>query len=617
MNGQESAPVRRKGGRLVVIAVIAVIILLFVFFLKDIMIPLIRLEMRHDLHGVRELLADKGLFGALSVILVEALQMVVVFIPAEFIQISTGLSYPLWIAILLCDLGVCLGATIIFSLVRWFKVRNIAFEKRRGAIERLSKTMRDRNTVLLLYLLFFMPFIPFGAICYYGSSTRLKYGKYILTVATGVIPSIVTSNLMGAAGKAFIKNSIPIPLLILIIVLLAAVLFAVIFVFLDRIYFKENEGTPDSVVYSAVKSVLNFLRKNKQKLTVDASLLKDAEVPYFMLVNHESFYDFYYVAMLDPDLRVNMVANEYYITRPVLKTLAGKIGVIPKKLFTKDLHTIGGILGNLKRGYPVVIFPEGRLSPDGRMNRIAEKSAGFYKRLGKDIVFVKISGAYLSKPKWRRRFYKSDINVSVTRVIKKDELSRYSEQELNRIIEDELYYEDSGSENTLYKQKDKAKGLENLIYRCPDCGALYTTYSNGCSFGCTSCGKIRTLNERYVFDDGSRISDLYGKITEDERKEAENVKISTNVRTKVFVKGKVKRRGKGFCSFDKNEFRFTSDDEEFTIKTENIPALAFSCNDEFELYHGEELYYFYPCENKRQTARWALLADIFAEARDE
>ena len=61
MNGQESAPVRRKGGRLVVIAVIAVIILLFVFFLKDIMIPLIRLEMRHDLHGVRELLDASGL----------------------------------------------------------------------------------------------------------------------------------------------------------------------------------------------------------------------------------------------------------------------------------------------------------------------------------------------------------------------------------------------------------------------------------------------------------------------------------------------------------------------------------------------------------------------------
>ena len=196
MNTQET-PQPRKGGRLAIAAVILAIILLFAFFLKDIMIPLIRLELHHDLNGAQALLADRGLEGALSVILVEALQMVVVFI-----QISTGLSYPLWAAILLCDLGVCLGATIIFALVRWFKLSNIAFEKRRGAIERLSAKMRDRNTVLLIYLLFFMPFIPFGAICYYGSSTKLPYHRYILTVATGVIPSILVSNGMGAAGAA-------------------------------------------------------------------------------------------------------------------------------------------------------------------------------------------------------------------------------------------------------------------------------------------------------------------------------------------------------------------------------------------------------------------------------
>ena len=121
MNKKES-PQPRKGGRLAVLAVLSVIIFLFAFFLKDIMIPLIRLEAKHDLGGAHALLADKGLLGALSVILVEALQMVVVFVPAEFIQISAGLAYPLWAAILLCDLGVCLGATIIFALVRFFKL---------------------------------------------------------------------------------------------------------------------------------------------------------------------------------------------------------------------------------------------------------------------------------------------------------------------------------------------------------------------------------------------------------------------------------------------------------------------------------------------------------------
>ena len=73
MNERETAPQPKKGGKFAILAVLAVIILLFAFFLKDIMIPLIRLEAKHDLGGAHALLADKGLLGALSVILVEAL----------------------------------------------------------------------------------------------------------------------------------------------------------------------------------------------------------------------------------------------------------------------------------------------------------------------------------------------------------------------------------------------------------------------------------------------------------------------------------------------------------------------------------------------------------------
>ena len=35
-----------------------------------------------------------------------------------------------------------------------------------------------------------------------------------------------------------------------------------------------------------------------------------------------------------------------------------------------------------------------------------------------------------------------------------------------------------------------------------------------------------------------------------------------------------------------------------------LRAAAFSCGEEFELYHENELHYFYPKENRRQAARW-------------
>ena len=210
MDNRETPRSSRTGERIAVCAIVAAIVFLFFIFFSNVMLPLIRLQLRHDLTGAQRLLQEEGPLGAVSVVLIEALQMLVVFIPAEFIQISSALSYPIWVSVPLCDLGVCLGASVIFLLLRRFGLVSTAFEKRRGKIERLSAELHERNTVLLLYLLFFMPLIPFGAICYYGSA-KLPYRRYILTVATGVLPSVLVSNLMGAAGTAFLYPPLLLP----------------------------------------------------------------------------------------------------------------------------------------------------------------------------------------------------------------------------------------------------------------------------------------------------------------------------------------------------------------------------------------------------------------------
>ena len=616
MEEQENIP-RRRGGRLAIFVILLVIIFLFTFFLKDIMIPLIKLELRHDLNGVQELLADKGLLGALSVILVEALQMVVVFIPAEFIQISTGLSYPLWAAVILCDIGVCLGATIIFSLVRWFKVRNAAFEKRRDAIERLSASIRDRNTVLLLYLLFFLPMLPFGALCYYGSSTKLPYRKYILTIATGVIPSILVSNAMGAAGAAFIIWDLPIWLLVLIILCLMVLLFALILFFLKRYCFREAEGTPDSMMYLFLFYAARLIFKRKQNITLDDSLLRGVEAPYVLLANHETFGDIYYVSQMAHPRNPSLLANDYYVNHPILGPALKKMGVVSKKLFTRDSGTVMGIMRTLRKGYPIIIFPEGRLSPDGRTNRMAESGASLYKLLKTTLVLVRIDGAYYSHPKWRKKVFASDISVTVRRMLTPEELKAMSNAELERVIEEELGNNAAEHMDTLYPQKNKAAGLGTLLYRCADCGALYQTEGIGNELVCHACGSRHRLDEHYHFEDGpGTIPAYYDEIRRMELAELDHFSLHTAVKTKIFGKDRGRiRREKGECWLDTKSFRYRSGEKYFEIPVEELPALAFSCGEEFELYYDGELHYFYPEKDRVQVARWALFVDLMAEKR--
>ena len=617
MNNPENPTRIRRKKNAAVFLILAVILLLFAFFLKDNVIPLIRLELRHDLKGAQQLLADKGLQGALSVVLIEALQMVVVFIPAEFIQITSGLSYPTYAAVILCDLGVCLGATIIFALVRWFRVSSTAFEKRRAVIDRLSASMRERNTILLLCLLFFMPIIPFGAICYYGSSTKLPYHKYILTVAAAVIPSILVSNLMGAAGSAFLVHGLPFWQLILVIAALAALLFALILIFLRRFCFREAEGTPDSMMYAFLFFLVRLWLGKKQHAEIDDQLLRETEAPYILLCNHESFEDFYYISQMAHPRNPTYLVNEYYCTRPILKTMGKRAGILPKKLFTREMSTGIGILRMLRRGYPVVIFPEGRLSPDGRSNPIVESGAGLYRRLGVTLVLVRIEGAYYAHPKWRKKKYPSDIRVRTRRVLGPEELKELTDGELDEIIRRELAGDASGYEGRAFPQKDKAAGLETLLYRCADCGALYQTEGVGNELRCRACGRSHRLDEHYRFTDApGSISGYYDAIRRMEAAELDSLSLRAAVRTKIFgADGGPVRRETGVCTLDSSAFRYRSDTETFEIPVEKLPALAFSCGTEFELYHNNELHYFYPLEHPQQTARWALAVDLMAEKR--
>lgn len=606
--------------RIIILVSLAAAISLFVFFLYDVLVPYIRMEIANDLDGATELLTSKGILGFLSVVLVEALQMVVIFIPAEFIQISSGLSYPFWLALLLCDLGVCLGATIIYVLVTAFRFSTNAYERNEKRIEKLAAGVKkERGTQLLLYLLFIMPFIPFGAICYYGSYRKMKYPRYIFTVATGVIPSIVTSNLMGTAARYFIGNKLPLPLLILILLLLAGVLFLVLFLFLNKVYFRQNEGTPDSVYVTGFFSILHTVFKRRQRVHIDGTKVQGLSKPFVVLSNHQSFFDMYYVKRLFEDTSLSFVVNKHYLSHPLVRKAASKSGMIPKKLFCPDLSVPMQIMRMLRKGYPVVIFPEARLSVDGRSYPILDKSAAFFRRLKTDLVLVKISGAYFANPKWRKRIFRSDVYISAERVVTKEAIAAMSDAELNRLIDETLAFDASETPTTVYHKKDMAKGLETVLYRCIDCGALYTTRGEGNALVCTACGKTNRLNERYLFDEVPfSIGAYYEAIKDMERAELDSVRLEADVDTVIFRDtGRYRTKEKGHCTLTKDGFSYRSDSTDCTIGLDALPALPFSCDAEFETYINGDLHYFYPRENRRQVVRWALIADLLWELGHE
>lgn len=598
------------------IILIVCLFLLFMFF-KKFFFEIIKYQINNDFDGMKSFVEDKGIIGCLLIVLMEGLQMVGVFISAEFLQTAVAMSYPWYIALLLCNLGVIIGATIIYILVNTFKFDSSIFKKTAAKIKNYS--IKNKNTQILMYVLFIMPVVPFGAICYYGSSQNISYRRYILTCATGCIPSIFSSIFLGNAIRYIITNEISIWILVAIVIAFMILLLLFCSFLLKKVFNTSTKNTPDSPWYSVFLFIFKLIFKNDANFNKIEQLNFDG--PFIVLSNHPSPFDAYLTAKTIYPIKPAFIMNRYYFKSKFNKRLLNKIGTIPKKLFSPDMETIKKSLKTIKAGYPIYMCPEGRLSVDGTNYEVSIETAKFIKQLKLPLVIIKINGAYIAKPKWRKKQFKTKVRTEISKLLSSQEVCEKSIEELNLIINEGIKYNDFEfikNKKLTFKSKNKALGLENILYYCPHCHNEHCLLTHGNTIKCSKCNFELTIQDDYHFNKNeyniNNIHDWYDLIKKFER---QNIKNNINISCDVIVKKfnfadeKLNEEGKGTCYLNNNEFKFVGDlkVKEFTHTIENLKALAFSCGEEFECYFNDELYYFYPIENKSQCVKWALIVD--------
>ena len=605
--------------RVFILCVAVIVLTMLVFFLKDIIFPFIKMQIHDDKEGAKALLAEKGWMGFAAVSLIEALQMVVIFVPAEFIQLTSGMSYPWWQAIILCDIGVILGSSIIYLLVNLFKFDGDILNKG-SKIKNFEKKSKVNNTIIFMYILFIMPIIPFGAICYYASNKKIPYWKYVLTCATAVIPSICTSIFMGFFVKLFLSRDIPLIYLILAIIGAAAILFGLLVFVLKKFFFKQDKGTPDSVYYSISLGLgFKLLRLRYKVKVIGKEKLENVEGPYLMLANHHSFLDPYAVSQIDKNQRYAYVYNKYYLRLPVFGKMLTNAGLIPKMMFTPDLECASKILRSLKAGYSVPIFPEARLSTDGGPSEVEESTSKLVKLAKTPVLLIQVRKSYFLKPKWRPARYGGKIEVEIMDVLTPEQVKEMSLDEIQSKIVNALSFNAFDSKDVSYKKKNLAIGLENALYMCPHCGTLYSNVSDKNTLTCTHCGKSYHIKPNYQFEEEDilNIHDYYGKIKEIELKDIDSKVFDIEVDTVIFSKDMRKKRlDKGIFHLDKDHiiYRSTESDFSFEYETTSLQGIAYSANEEFEMWHKGELYYFYPSKDDRKICtRIALIHELLRE----
>ena len=227
--------------------------------------------------------------------------------------------------------------------------------------------------------------------------------------------------------------------------------------------------------------------------------------PFVLVANHTYMFDVIQLALPFRNTPA-AVSQEFLLSTKGLRWLLLHIAkVIPKSKGTADVRTIRQIFTLVKKGYPIMLMPEGDATFFGNTRMLEPATAKLIKKLGVDVVAAKVKGGYLSKPRWakgrRRGRY---VEIVYDTLFTNEELDRLSVDQITTKLETALAHDDyawQAQTRHLYQGERLAEGFENVIYRCPVCGAYHSFDVAGNTIQCRECDTTAVVNE-YGFIEG-------------------------------------------------------------------------------------------------------------------
>lgn len=578
-------------------------------------------------------LRDFGLRGWITTAVLSMLQVICTFLPAEPVQVLGGLTFGFPVGLLCCWIGVFLGATVIYLLQRTFgdQLRHL-FVKTLGLD--LEQIANSNKSTFVIFLLYFLPAIPYGMICFVAAGLGMRYRRYIVVNMLGALPSV-------CIGVALGHMTIASNWIVTVCIFGLFIIFALIITLNRNKLFDKLNAFAAKPKYSSKTKVRKcngvlldlfygvfrayyFLIGIRIKTTNKCK--EPLKGPCIVLCNHGSFIDFVYAASLLRKQRPHFVAARLYFYHRILGGLLKALGCFPKSMFALDIESTKNSVKVLHEGGVLAMMPEARLSTAGRFEDVQESTYSFLKKSGVPVYTIKIHGDYLANPKWgagvrRGALVEAELNLLFTA----EALLDATQEQIKQAVEERLYYDEFAWLKTRpavrYRNKKIAEGLQNILTICPKCMGRHTITTKRNEIFCETCGCLTQMDDRYQFEENFQFENLaqwydwQKHILEQEILRDPDYVLSSKVELRLPGEGNALTRhsGEGICTLSREGLTYvgTRDGEEveFHFTVSRIYRLLFGAGENFEIYNGSEILYFVP-EERRSAVDWYMTSMI-------
>ncbi len=222
-----------------VVLLVAIVTLLIIFW--DSVYSLLN-KMNDGVDVVEEYIRSLGITGILVMVVLIMLLYFFPVISSVPIQVAAGIAYGILGGSLIVWVAVFLATQLLYLLRRDMRIFSTPnqIEKKRE-LERMIKES-DRSIYVAVLIAYMLPAVPFLVISNLAAS-GLKYPKYTLVTALGMIPDILVTLFL---GKKLLSSS-PVTSVITLMAIIVIIILSIIFDDkLIRLAFATKKKTNDA-----------------------------------------------------------------------------------------------------------------------------------------------------------------------------------------------------------------------------------------------------------------------------------------------------------------------------------------------------------------------------------
>jgi uncharacterized membrane protein YdjX (TVP38/TMEM64 family) len=158
------------------------------------------------IENIMSLIQEYRALGPLPGILLPMLEAFLPFLPLFLFVMANASAFGLWLGFLFSWIGACIGAFLVFFLVRKFgQKRLLVFFQKHQKVQKLMEWVEEHGFGPLFLLLCF-PFTPSAVVNIVAGLSRISVAQYMLAVMTGKVVMIFTISFIGYDIRSLITQ---------------------------------------------------------------------------------------------------------------------------------------------------------------------------------------------------------------------------------------------------------------------------------------------------------------------------------------------------------------------------------------------------------------------------